>query len=297
MSDKRQSINNYVYNRRRNRETEQVRHENDFNFSNESSIENHNTSSSMYNSYISENDYNSYTSNYNQPTQPQYNNYNQPSQVPYNRYDQPQNFAPTYKNNNATMLNGNFGGHNAVEIPLRDRTKLSMIIVLISFILRFVVTMVIGFLGTALNWDGNVLMVVMVTVFFIGFIGGGVGMVGSSAIDRKQLRKVCTTPVQGTLVGYDKHRRVHKRHHYNVYAPKYEIFINNRYEIRTIDDFRKSKGWDDRINLLANAGGYEIIPATRADLPKFHIGISEIISAIIIIAIFAYLLIPAIQKM
>ena len=286
MSDKRQSINNYVYNRRRNRETEQVRHENDFNFSNESSIENHNTSSSMYNSYVSENDYNSYTSNYNQP-----------SQVPYNRYDQPQNFAPTYKNNNATMLNGNFGGHNAVEIPLRDRTKLSMIIVLISFILIFVVTMVIGFLGTALNWDGNVLMVVMVTVFFIGFIGGGVGMVGSSAIDRKQLRKVCTTPVQGTLVGYDKHRRVHKRHHYNVYAPKYEIFINNRYEIRTIDDFRKSKGWDDRINLLANAGGFEIIPATRADLPKFHIGISEIISAIIIIAIFAYLLIPAIQKM
>jgi len=63
-------------------------------------------------------------------------------------------------------------------------------------------------------------------------------------------------------VGYEKGKGYRKNHSsVTLYAPKYEIFINNRYEIRTLDDFRANKDFAEEIDLLANPDGYEIITA------------------------------------
>ena len=292
-NNNRQSINNYVYNRRRNREPEPVQNENDFDFTNRNNDSSQNTSSSMYNSYVSESDYNSYTSGYQQNNsysgyhQPNQfnNNYSQPNQF-NNNYNQPQqNVVPTYNDYNAPMPQGYFGRHDAIEIPLKYKMKLSTIIILVSFAVVFIFMIGMALLNSVFNINADVMMIIVTVVFFMGFIGMAVGMVAGSAIDRKQFQKVCTVSVQGSLVGYEKRRRSHKGHHYSVYAPKYEIFINNRYEVRTVDDFRRGKDWGNRINLLANPDGYEIIPATRADFPRNQISIAEIIALIIIILI------------
>ena len=111
--------------------------------------------------------------------------------------------------------------------------------------------------------------------------------------------KKCKTQVRGRLVGYDKRRRSHKHHHYTVYAPKYEIFVNNHYEIRTVDNFEKGKTWGEEINLLVNPEGYEAVPATKDDYPKRSAGewIGALILAIFIIIVFGYPILMMFQSM
>ena len=370
MSNNRQSVSNYVYNKRRNNNSEPVHNESDFDFTQRNDESRNNSSSSMYNSYVSENDYNSYTTgysssnsyqngntfnNYNQPSQqnnfnnfnnysqPQqqnnfsdFNNYNQPPQQNsfnnFNNYSQPSqqnnfNNFNSYNqpvrqnnfNNNQSVWQTDFGnlnnnynqpvqqnynnnapaGHNAIEVRLPNKTSLSTAITLISFGGLFILMIGIAIFSAVSGWQGDSLMIVMMSIFFLGFFSIFFSMAFGSQIDRRHNLKVCKTQVRGRLVGYDKRRRSHKHHHYTVYAPKYEIFVNNHYEIRTVDDFEKGKTWGEEINLLVNPEGYEAVPATKDDYPKRSAGewIGALILAIFIIAVFGYPILMMFQSM
>ena len=333
MSDNRQSVSNYVYNKRRNNNSQPVHNESDFDFTQRNDESRNNSSSSMYNSYVSENDYNSYTTGYsssnsyqngntfnNQPPQQNnfnnFNNYSQPPQQNnfnnFNSYNQP--LRQNNFNNSQSVWQTDFGnlnnnynqpvqqnynntpaGHNAIEVRLPNKTSLSTAITLISFGGLFILMIGIAILSAVSGWQGDSLMIVMMSIFFLGFFSMAFG----SQIDRRQNLKKCKTQVRGRLVGYDKRRRSHKHHHYTVYAPKYEIFVNNHYEIRTVDNFEKGKTWGEEINLLVNPDGYEAIPATKDDFPKRSAGewIGALILAIFIIIVFGYPILMMFQSM
>ena len=298
MSNNRQSVSNYVYNKRRNNNSEPVHNESDFDFTQRNDESRNNSSSSMYNSYVSENDYNSYTTGYsssnsyqngntfnNQPPQQNnfnnFNNYSQPPQQNnfnnFNSYNQP--LRQNNFNNSQSVWQTDFGnlnnnynqpvqqnynnntpaGHNAIEARLPNKTSLSTAITLISFGGLFILMIGIAIFSAVSGWQGDSLMIVMMSIFFLGFFSIFFSMAFGSQIDRRQNLKKCKTQVRGRLVGYDKRRRSHKHHHYTVYAPKYEIFVNNHYEIRTVDNFEKGKTWGEEINLLVNPEGYEAI--------------------------------------
>ena len=286
-NNNKQSINNYVYNRRRNREPEPVRNENDFDFTNQNNDTRQNSSSSMYNSYVSENNYNSYTSGYQTNS---YNNYSQPQN---NQSVWQTDFGEVNRNRNRPINRREdyraITGHDVTEIPLRDKMPLSTVIALTSFMITFVLMILLGILSSIFHWSGDGLMIVMLVSFFIGFFGMAFSTAFGSNIDRHQNLKVCKTLVKGRLVGYEERRRSHKGHRYYVYAPKYEIFVNNRYEIRTVSIFERGhRNWGNEINLLVNPDGYEAIPATKADFPKRSAGewIGALIVGIFIIVFF-----------
>ena len=322
-NNNRQSINNYVYDRRRNTHSEPAHDESDFDFTERNDESRNNSSSSMYNSYVSENDYNSYTTGYsssnsyqngntfnNQP--PQQNNFNN-----FNSYNQP--LRQNNFNNSQSVWQTDFGnlnnnynqpvqqnynnntpaGHNAIEVRLPNKTSLSTAITLISFGGLFILMIGIAILSAVSGWQGDSLMIVMMSIFFLGFFSIFFSMAFGSQIDRRQNLKKCKTQVRGRLVGYDKRRRSHKHHHYTVYAPKYEIFVNNHYEIRTVDNFEKGKTWGEEINLLVNPDGYEAIRATKDDFPKRSAGewIGALILAIFIIIVFGYPILMMFQSM
>ncbi len=337
MSDNRQSVSNYVYNKRRNNNSQPVHNESDFDFTQRNDESRNNSSSSMYNSYVSENDYNSYTTGYsssnsyqngntfnNQPPQQNnfnnFNNYSQPPQQNnfnnFNSYNQP--LRQNNFNNSQSVWQTDFGnlnnnynqpvqqnynntpaGHNAIEVRLPNKTSLSTAITLISFGGLFILMIGIAILSAVSGWQGDSLMIVMMSIFFLGFFSIFFSMAFGSQIDRRQNLKKCKTQVRGRLVGYDKRRRSHKHHHYTVYAPKYEIFVNNHYEIRTVDNFEKGKTWGEEINLLVNPDGYEAIPATKDDFPKRSAGewIGALILAIFIIIVFGYPILMMFQSM
>ncbi len=309
----RQSVNNYVYNRRRNREPEPVRNENDFDFTNQNDDTRQSNSTSMYNSYVSENDYNSYTSgyqtnNYSQPSQNNYNSNFNHSQPPQNNYNNNFSHSQSMQRNGlpvwqTDLENPNRNrpinrqdsyravtGHDVREIPLRQKTPLSTIIAVSSFMVTFVTWIVLAIISSVFHWNGDGLMIIAIVSFFIGFLGIAFSMIFGSKLERHRSMKVCKTQVKGRLVGFEQQRRSGKKgHRYYVYAPKYEMFVNNRYEIRTINMFdRIQREWGDEINLLVNPDGYEAIPATKADFPKLDIGelIGSIAVAIFIIVFF-----------
>ena len=76
---------------------------------------------------------------------------------------------------------------------------------------------------------------------------------------REKLEQICTARVKGCLEGYE-YRHKHER----VFAPKYKIFLNGRYEIRTVDDFSFSEKRPLETDFLANPNGYEMIFADNS---------------------------------
>ena len=208
MSDNRQSVSNYVYNKRRNNNSQPVHNESDFDFTQRNDESRNNSSSSMYNSYVSENDYNSYTTGYsssnsyqngntfnNQPPQQNnfnnFNNYSQPPQQNnfnnFNSYNQP--LRQNNFNNSQSVWQTDFGnlnnnynqpvqqnynnntpaGHNAIEVRLPNKTSLSTAITLISFGGLFILMIGIAILSAVSGWQGDSLMIVMMSIFFLGF--------------------------------------------------------------------------------------------------------------------------------
>ena len=262
----RQSINNYVYNKRRNREPEPPRNDNSLNFNNQNNNDRQETSS-MYNSYVSENNYNSYTSDYqtntysgyNQSPQVPYNNYGQPPQAPYNNYAQlQQNVMPTYQNYNSSVPPNYAGGYHAIEVPI-DRSKENEdMIIIYLFLIPFVLGLLFAGIVEVFGVYG-IVSFLMGLCFVLSFVGLIAGIVISSERKNARLRNSCTVPVTGRLVGYDSRRTGSKHRHYMLYAPKYEIFINNRYEIRTLDRYTTNQNFASQMFLLANPNGYEII--------------------------------------
>lgn len=300
-----QSVNNFVYrkNRDNNSPQTQPRQNNSFDFTDrntqpqntDNSYNNNYTASNNYNSYVSENDYNSYTSGY-QPTN-SYNNYNNNfNDSFYNGNNYNNNYQPYQQNNYPNYGNNIYQDYNTpvnyqnnneppVEVPIPRRLKLSSVIVLISFFAPFLLMTFAGSLAAVFPFLGDIILILFSGRFIILLIGMIVGF----RMERKHLQTVCTFPVTGHLVGYAKQRRSHKHHHYTVYAPKYEIFINNRREIRTIDDFTRGQHGTATANLLANPNGYEIIPAER-NFGQSRTG--EIIGTIILVIIIVCFILP-----
>lgn len=240
-NNNRQSINNYVYDRRRNTNSESVRDESEI-----SSAESLNNSFSMYNSYVSENNYNSYISSSQQNS--------------YSGYSQ-ENITD---NRDMPAYSSDLHEHQAVEIPLEQvpvkHEKLIGAMVIVPFALTFAVFFVMQIFGIR----ESTLLFILLGLFFLSIMGIIIGISLESSMIKKRLKEVCTVHVTGHLVGYaSKLIHIHHKHRsssYTIYAPKYEIFINNRYEIRTLDDFKEDKDFAEEMDLLANPNGYEIIP-------------------------------------
>lgn len=267
-NNNRQSINNYSYSRRRNREPAQNGNNSDSTQRNNSnSIQRNNSnphansSSSMYNSYVSENNYNSYTSSY-QSLQNNFNNYNQPPQNSFNNYNQPmQNIMPTYQGYDSQ--NSWAGG--AVEVPIDRSAENSGMMILWFFGIPFVLGLVFAGIWKIFNVTGIVVFL-MGLCFALSLFGLLIGAVASAVMEDARKRRVCTVAVTGQLAGYDSKRTRYRRSNnttvsYTVYAPKYKIFINNRYKIRTLDCYTRNQNFAQQMFLLANPNGHEIIKA------------------------------------
>ena len=137
------------------------------------------------------------------------------------------------------------------------------------------------------------MVTVGVLIFLAGIFTMALSMVLAPRTDRKQNLKVCKTRVRGRLVGYEKKRRSNEGQNYDVYAPKYEIFINGHYEIRTLDDFSRSLDFTGEIELLANPDGYEIMPA---DGKISRSGKRNIILVLVILVVIMIVAMPFLVK-
>lgn len=317
-NNNRQSVNNYVYNRRRERSNDNpaptpppLSRNNSFDFTDRNTHSSE-SSSGMYNSYVSENDYNSYTSgyqssnsyqntygssynNYSQSqqsnySQPQQNNYSGYNQNDYGNYNQPQqnsydnspsNPFSTYQDYNSVDPETYSG--RVVEVPLSKKMTKWDTIALLSFIIPFGLFMLLTIFSPSTYMENVIMGVIMTILFFLSFFGMIFGAIIAGRMKRKYLAEVCTVPVQGHLVGYEERRRHTKHHYYYEYAPKYQIFINNRYEIRTVDNFTRRQNWPATANLLVKPDGYEMIPADKSSIPSNGSSNGTIIAIIIIL--------------
>ena len=134
------------------------------------------------------------------------------------------------------------------------------------FGIPFVLGLVFAAIWKIFNVTG-VVVFLMGLCFALSVFGLLTGAVVSALMEDARKRRVCTVAVTGQLAGYDSQRRHSKRHHYTVYAPKYKIFINNRYEIRTLDRYTRNQNFASQMFLLANPDGYEIIPGGNGGQP------------------------------
>ena len=304
-----QSVNNFVYRKKRSNDTPQVQPQTPpqqnsaYNFTerNTQPQNNNYTSSNNYNSYVSENNYNSYTSSY-QPTNSYNNNFNA-NQNDYsnnsfyngnNNYNNnPQTYQQNiYPNNNIgtyqdynTPVNYQNDNSQPIEVPIPHGFNLYSLVIVISLLAPFVLTMIAGVLASMFPFLKNIVSFLFPFAFAVPFVG----IIAASIMEMKRLKRACTVPVTGHFAGYAKQRRKHKNHHYTVYAPKYEIFINNRREIRTINNFTKGQHAAATANLLANPSGYEIIYAEKNFAQSRA---AEIIGTVILVIIIACFILP-----
>ena len=169
-----------------------------------------------------------------------------------------------------------------VEIPLPKKIKLSDIILIAAFAVIF-------FMGIFVRLDES-----FPSVFeLIAFLLVAIAVISAPFIDRYMLKKVCTVATTGSLVEYASRERYGKFGSYTVYAPKYKIFINGHYEIRTLDDFSQTSDFAASMELLANPNGYEIMPA---DGKLSQSGKTSIIVMICIIILVLFIIFPTFLK-
>ena len=175
----------------------------------------------------------------------------------------------------------------AIEVPLPDKPKLSVVITIIGCVLF------LGFMFCFIAAGGQNSIYSGLIVQFIGMVLFAALTICAPFIDRYCLKKVCTVWTEGTYAGYDTRIRSSKYGTYNIYAPKYEMFINGHYEIRTLDDFSRSLDFAAKMDLLANPDGYEIMPA---DGSISHSGKRNIIKVLIVLALIMIIAMPFIVK-
>lgn len=187
------------------------------------------------------------------------------------------------------MCDSNPNRRTPVEVPLPKGSRSGaflavIVIILVCFGFEFVAMLVVK----APEFFGNyawLLVAFLVNLFLFMPLYGIIGPI----VETRRLKRVCTVRVKGKLVGYaEKYvdnydRETRSGDSYYEYAPKYEIYINDRYEIRTINDFTRGKGDPRMLELLANPDGYEIIPA---DGKMSYSGRASIKSGIILLVIY-----------
>ena len=189
-------------------------------------------------------------------------------------------FYSKYEQSKPSSAKKAFG--RPVEIPLPKKIKLSDIILIAAFAVIF-------FMGIFVRLDES-----FPSVFeLIAFLLVAIAVISEPFIDRYMLKKVCTVATTGSLVEYASRERYGKFGSYTVYAPKYKIFINGHYEIRTLDDFSQTSDFAASMELLANPNGYEIMPA---DGKLSHSGKTSIIVMICIIILVLFIIFPTFLK-
>lgn len=175
----------------------------------------------------------------------------------------------------------------AAEVPLPKKPKLSVIIMIIVGVLFFLFMLCFVALGgNRSGYSGLMVQFAAILVF-------SALTIAAPFIDRYCLKKVCTVRTKGIYVGFDTRQRASRYGNYNVYAPKYEIFINGHYEIRTLDDFSRSLDFTGEIELLANPDGYEIMPA---DGKISRSGKRNIILVLVILVVIMIVAMPFLVK-
>jgi len=142
-----------------------------------------------------------------------------------------------------------------MEVHLPKKPKVSNIIMGVAVVLFFLFLVCVKvFLEDDYNdlafWGG-----------ILGLLMFSIVAIVSPFIDRHFLKKVCTVRTEGILEGYETRIRSSRSGTYNIYAPKYKMFINGHYEIRTLDDFTRNLDFCVKMDLLVNPDGYEIMPA------------------------------------
>ena len=188
--------------------------------------------------------------------------------------------------------------HNAIEVPIpRRRTPFWRIL---AFML-VLIGLVLAAIEAVKNPDffeqyGNNIKLAFVCLLLYGPVTGII----YPFIETARLKRVCTERAGGTLVDYaseyvrDYDDETKSDRSYYKYAPKYEIYINGHFEIRTLNDFTRSKSSPRTIALLANPNGYEIIPATGkmsySNKQSVKAGITLLIIFALILAALAFFL-------
>lgn len=170
-----------------------------------------------------------------------------------------------------------------IEIPLPKKIKLSDIILIAAFAVIFLI-------GIFFRLDESLPSVFGLTAFILVTAA----VISAPFIDRYMLKKVCTVPTTGSLIEYESRERYGRFGSYTVYAPKYKIFINGHYEIRTFDDFSQTSNFAMSMELLANPNGYEIMPA---DGKISNSGKTSIIAMILIIILVLFIMFPTFLKL
>ena len=189
-NNNRQSVSNYVYNKRRNRTPEPARNENNFANRNNNMPQNH------FNNQPSQNTYN----NYNQPPQ---NNFNA---NPYNNQPLP-NAMPTYQGYDST----NSWGGGAVEVPINRATQKTDMLIMWLFLVPLIIGIMMWGISSVFQITG-IVTVIGAICFAVSFFGLLIGAVVSEIMEDARKRRVCTAAVTGQLAGYDSQRR-HSKHH------------------------------------------------------------------------------------
>ncbi len=162
------------------------------------------------------------------------------------------------------MQNYNNNPHNAIEVPLPKR-RISYVGIFIFILI--LIGLVFAAMESVKNPEfyekyGNAVKLSFVFLLLYGPVAGII----SPFVETSRLKRVCTVRTGGTLVGYASQYvnnyddETHTGESYYKYAPKYEIYINGHFEIRTLNDFTRSRSSPGTIALLANPDGYEIIP-------------------------------------
>ena len=188
--------------------------------------------------------------------------------------------------------------HNAIEVPIpRRRTPfwrmLAFIIVLFGLILAAMAAVKSPYVFE--KYGNNIKLAFIALFLFEPVIG-----IIYPFVETARLKRVCTERAGGTLVGYaseyvrDYNDETQSDRSYYKYAPKYEIYINGHFEIRTLNDFTRSKSSPRTIALLANPNGYEIIPTagkmSYSNKQSVKSGITLLIIFALILAALAFFL-------
>jgi len=146
-----------------------------------------------------------------------------------------------------------------VEVPLPKGKSVSRGLAWISLIMPSVTFLTMLFIINAVKSQdlSQLMLLIFPSVCAIIFLfAWGMTLLPKK---REKLEEICTARVKGCLEGYE-YRHKNER----VFAPKYKIFLNGRYEIRTVDDFSFSERRPLETDFLVNPNGYEMIFADNS---------------------------------
>ncbi len=200
------------------------------------------------------------------------------------------------------FMSNDFQHHHAIEVPIQSRTSGGRILLnIIVFLLIIAGGILVALKAVKDREFFETYRIQIISGFAVLVLWLPLTGIVSPFFENSRLKRICTVRTTGTLVGYaEKYIRDYDQENsrsesYYEYAPKYEIYINGHYEIRTMNDFTRNKGCPKTRELLVNPDGYEIMSAdgrmSRSQKASIKAGIGLLlIIAIIAVAVILFLL-------